>query len=73
MNDFNLRAHKPYQYRVYNNKAELEDYSGGFLSKEAAEEWYNTHGKWLESHFKRTLILVKHNYESNLNLENACN
>lgn len=53
-----FRNYKPFEYKVYNNKAELEDYSGGFLTKEDANTWYNTHGVWLEKTFKRTLVLV---------------
>lgn len=63
---FDLRVHKPFQYKVYNNKAELEEYSGGFLSEEAAIQWYEEHGKWLEKQFKRTLVLIKNDYQEKL-------
>jgi len=53
-----LRSYKPFEYRVYNKKDELEPYSGGFLTKEKALEWYNEHGVWLENTFKRTLVLI---------------
>jgi len=58
MDESNLRNYRPFEYRVYNRDAELEPYSGGFLTKEAAVEWYNKHGVWLEEKFKRTLVLV---------------
>ena len=58
MDELNLRNYKPFEYRVYNRDAELEPYSGGFLTKGAAVEWYNKHGVWLEDKFKRTLHLV---------------
>ena len=68
MNNLTLfRNYKPFQYKVYNNKAELEEYSGGFLTREEAEKWYNEHGVWLEETFKRTLVLVNNTYQHKFN------
>ena len=55
---------KPYIYKVYNNIGKLEEYSGYFSTKEEALNWHSKHGKWLESHFKRELILI----DTHLNL-----
>jgi hypothetical protein len=57
--DLTLRNFKPFEYRVYNSKKELEAYSGGFMTEEDAIKWYDKQGKWLENHFKRTLILIE--------------
>ena len=53
-----LRNYKPFEYRVYNKDAELEPYSGGFLTKEDAQKWYDKHGTELEDMFNRRLVLV---------------
>ena len=64
-----LRNYKPFEYRVYNNLAELEPYSGGFLTKEDAEKWYYKHGVKLEEMFKRTLVLIENRnaYQTHFN------
>jgi hypothetical protein len=64
-----LRNFKPFEYRVYNNLEELEPYSGGFLTEEDAEKWYNKHGVWLEETFKRTLVLIenRNSYQTHFN------
>ena len=53
-----LRNFKPFEYKVYNSENELEVYSGGFMTKAEAIKWYDNHGKWLENHFNRNLILI---------------
>ena len=69
MEDIILRNHKPFEYRVYNNLAELEPYSGGFLTKEKAKQWYDKYGTWLEDKFKRRLVLVenRNDYQTHFN------
>jgi hypothetical protein len=64
-----FRNWKPFEYRVYNKEAELEPYSGGFLTEEKALEWYNKHGVWLEEKFKRTLVLIenRNSYQTHFN------
>jgi len=54
-----LRNYKPFEYKVYNSKGDLEEYSGGFLTEEKALEWYNTQGTKLEELFNRRLVLVE--------------
>jgi hypothetical protein len=49
---------KPYIYKVYNSMGKLEEYSRYYHTRKEAIDWYNTQGKWLESHFKRKLILI---------------
>jgi hypothetical protein len=62
-----LRNYRPFQYMVKNKKNELEEYSGGFLTREEALAWYYENGVWLEQQFKRQLILVE-NKRLQLNL-----
>lgn len=50
--------YKPYIYKVRNEKGRLEEYSRYYKTKREAVDWYNTHGKWLEKHFNRKLILI---------------
>lgn len=54
-----FQNYKPFKYMVYNKEKELEEYSGGFLTREDAIQWYYNHGMWLENQFKRSLILVE--------------
>ena len=61
-----IDSQKPFIYKVENNKGRLEDYSGGFDTKEQALEWFNKEGKWLENHFNRELILVERQEPINL-------
>ena len=49
---------RPYIYKVYNSSGNLEEYSRYYYTKKEAVNWYNTQGKWLESHFNRELILI---------------
>ena len=55
---------KPYVYKTYNNRGNLEDYSRYYYTRKEALDWYNKQGKWLENHFKRKLILI----DTHLNL-----
>ena len=64
-----LRNYRPFEYKVYNKEAELEPYSGGFLTEEAAKEWYEKQGVWLEEHLGRTLQLVEHRTYEQLSLK----
>jgi hypothetical protein len=57
---------KPYVYKVYNRNGKLEEYSGYFSTKEEALNWHSKHGKWLENHFKRELILTEEYKQINL-------
>jgi len=50
--------YKPYIYKVRNEKGRLEEYSRYYKTKREALDWYNKHGKWLEKHFNRKLILI---------------
>jgi hypothetical protein len=43
---------------VKNRKKELEEYSGGFSTRDDAIQWYYEHGIWLENNLNRKLILV---------------
>lgn len=47
-----------WSYKVKNKHGLLEPYSGIFGSKKEALQWYEKHGKVLESLFDRNLILV---------------
>jgi hypothetical protein len=55
---------KPYIYKVYNSRGNLEEYSKHYYTKKEALDWYNKQGKWLEKHFNRELILI----DTHLNL-----
>ena len=57
---------KPYIYKVYNSRGNLEEYSRYYRTKREAVNWYNNHGKWLEKHFNRKLILI----DTDINLFN---
>ena len=49
---------KPYIYKVYNSRGNLEEYSRYYKTKKEAIDWYNKQGKWLEKQFNRKLILI---------------
>ena len=50
---------KPYVYKTYNNRGNLEDYSRYYYTRKEALDWYNKHGIWLENHFNRKLLLIE--------------
>ena len=49
---------KPYIYKVYNSRGNLEEYSRYYRTKREAVNWYNTHGKWLEKHFNTCCMFM---------------
>ena len=49
---------RPYIYKVYNSRGNLEEYSRYYRTKKEAVEWYNSQGKWLEKNLNRKLILI---------------
>ena len=58
--------YKPYIYKVYNSRGNLEEYSRYYRTKGEAVNWYNNHGKWLEQNLNRKLILI----DTDINLFN---
>jgi len=49
---------RPYIYKVYNSRGNLEEYSRYYYTKKEALDWYNKQGKWLEKLLNRKLILI---------------
>ena len=57
---------KPYIYKVYNSRGNLEEYSRCYKTKREALDWHSKQGVWLSNHFKRELILTEEYKQINL-------